>query len=85
MARGAAKLKQVGAPASGPNLGECLRALRQKHNWSLATVREKTGLATSTLSRIENNRLSLTYDATAEGVKPDDVIDELMRQVAVAV
>lgn len=31
------------------------------------------------------HRLSLTYDATAEGVKADDVIDELMRQVAVAV
>jgi len=31
------------------------------------------------------HRLSLSYDATAEGVKADDVIDELMRQVAVAV
>jgi MoxR-like ATPase len=31
------------------------------------------------------HRLSLTYDATADGVKADDVIDELMRQVAVAV
>ena len=46
--------------ASG--LGERLRSLRQRHKWSLATVSAKTGLATSTLSRIENNRLSLTYE-----------------------
>lgn len=50
------------APASEPSLGECLRALRQRNSWSLATVSAKTGLATSTLSRIENNRLSLTYE-----------------------
>jgi MoxR-like ATPase len=31
------------------------------------------------------HRLSLTYEATAEDVKADDVIAELMRQVAVAV
>ena len=31
------------------------------------------------------HRLSLSYDASAEGVRADDVIDELMRQVAVAV
>lgn len=31
------------------------------------------------------HRIALTYDAIAEGVKADDVIDELMRQVAVAV
>jgi len=31
------------------------------------------------------HRVSLTYEATADGKKPDDVIDELIRQVAVAV
>ena len=31
------------------------------------------------------HRVALSYDATAEGVKADDVIDELTRQVAVAV
>jgi transcriptional regulator with XRE-family HTH domain len=45
-----------------PALGDRLRMLRQRNKWSLATVSEKTGLATSTLSRIENNRLSLTYE-----------------------
>lgn len=54
------------APATPPSqsniLGESLRALRKKNNWSLADVKSKTGLATSTLSRLENNRLSLTYE-----------------------
>jgi len=31
------------------------------------------------------HRVSLTYQATADGKRPDDVIDELIRQVAVAV
>lgn len=56
------KAEPVAVALSEPNLGETLRALRQKNRWSLATVSEKTGLATSTLSRIENNRLSLTYE-----------------------
>lgn len=48
--------------AGEPGLGERLRSLRQRQNLSLAAVAAKTGLATSTLSRIENNRLSLTYE-----------------------
>jgi transcriptional regulator with XRE-family HTH domain len=48
--------------ATEPALGDRLRMLRQRNKWSLATVSEKTGLATSTLSRIENNQLSLTYE-----------------------
>ena len=46
----------------GAKLGESLRALRRRRRWSLATVSELTGLAVSTLSRIENDQLSLTYD-----------------------
>lgn len=30
------------------------------------------------------HRVSLSYEATADGIKPDDVIDEIIRQVAVA-
>ncbi|WP_439651650.1 AAA family ATPase [Microvirga puerhi] len=30
------------------------------------------------------HRVSLSYEASADGVKPDDVIDEIIRQVAVA-
>ena len=62
MARTAAKLKPSTTDEPEASLGQCLRAIRQRHNWSLATVSAKTGLATSTLSRIENNQLSLTYE-----------------------
>jgi transcriptional regulator with XRE-family HTH domain len=62
MARSAAKMKPGIDADPESNLGQCLRAIRQRNNWSLATVSAKTGLATSTLSRIENNQLSLTYE-----------------------
>lgn len=48
--------------AAEPNLGQCLRALRHRHRWSLSDVAAKTGLATSTISRIENDQMSLTYE-----------------------
>jgi transcriptional regulator with XRE-family HTH domain len=45
-----------------PNLGNCLRAIRSRRRLSLADVSAATGVAQSTLSRIENNQLSPTYD-----------------------
>jgi ribosome-binding protein aMBF1 (putative translation factor) len=45
-----------------PNLGDCLRAIRFKRRLSLADVSAATGIARSTLSRVESNQLSLTYD-----------------------
>lgn len=45
-----------------PNLGDCLRAIRIRRRLALADVSALTGLAQSTLSRIENNQLSPTYD-----------------------
>lgn len=62
MSETAAKPGRNESSAGAADLGARLRDLRRRNNWSLATVSEKTGLATSTLSRIENNRLSLTYE-----------------------
>jgi transcriptional regulator with XRE-family HTH domain len=42
--------------------GAALRAFRRKQDWTLAVVSEKTGLPVSTLSRIENDQISPTYD-----------------------
>jgi len=42
--------------------GAALRALRRKHGWTLAEVTRRTGLSTSTLSKIENDKMSLTFD-----------------------
>ncbi|KGM32294.1 helix-turn-helix domain-containing protein [Inquilinus limosus] len=45
-----------------PKLGECLKALRRRHGWTLQEVSRRTGVAVSTLSKVENDQMSLTYD-----------------------
>jgi transcriptional regulator with XRE-family HTH domain len=45
--------------------GAALRALRMQRGWTLAEVSERTDLPVSTLSKIENDRMSLTYDKLA--------------------
>jgi len=47
---------------SHPRLGENLKSLRQKHGWTLQQVSRQTGVAVSTLSKVENDQMSLTYD-----------------------
>jgi len=44
-----------------PNLGARLRQLRFARGMSIADVSAATGIAKSTLSRVENDQLSLTY------------------------
>lgn len=54
----------VAAPAQeteSPNLGASLRRLRFERRLSIADVSVATGIAKSTLSRVENDQLSLTY------------------------
>jgi len=58
---------EVAAEASLPaksvaRPGAVLKALRRKHGWTLAEVSKRTGLPTSTLSKIENDKMSLTFD-----------------------
>ncbi len=48
--------------SASKDLGQRVRSLRRQNNWSLAQLAARTGLAASTLSRIENNQLSLTYE-----------------------
>lgn len=43
-------------------IGKALRRLRLTNDWTLADVSERTGLAVSTLSKVENDRMSLTFD-----------------------
>ncbi len=42
--------------------GMALRRLRLERHWTLAEVSRRTGLPVSTLSKVENNKLSLSYD-----------------------
>jgi transcriptional regulator with XRE-family HTH domain len=48
--------------ATHSQLGVCLRAARQARGLTLKQVAERTGMALSTLSKVENNQMSLTYD-----------------------
>lgn len=52
-------------PKSVARPGAALKALRRKHGWTLAEVSRRTGLPTSTLSKIENDKMSLTFDKLA--------------------
>ena len=53
------------------NLGARVRDLRKARNWTLEQAAQKAGLARSTLSKIENEQMSPTFDAVkklAEGL-----------------
>jgi transcriptional regulator with XRE-family HTH domain len=55
-------------------LGPVLRHLRRASKMTLQELSERTGLASSTLSKIENNLISPTYDSIlklADGLKID--------------
>ena len=45
-----------------PTLGLNLRDLRNHRGWTLKEMSEKSGIPVSTLSKVEHDRLTLTYD-----------------------
>jgi transcriptional regulator with XRE-family HTH domain len=47
---------------SGPTLGQIIRDLRSRNGWTLKDMSEQSGIPVSTLSKVENGRLTLTYD-----------------------
>ena len=47
---------------SGPTLGQIVRGLRSRNGWTLKEMSERSGIPVSTLSKVENGRLTLTYD-----------------------
>ncbi|HEX5207552.1 MAG TPA: XRE family transcriptional regulator [Steroidobacteraceae bacterium] len=59
----AAQVGVSGRVAAHP--GSALKALRNQRGWTLAEVSRRTGLPVSTLSKIENERISLSYDKLA--------------------
>ena len=44
------------------SLGRVMRALRARNDWTLKEMSEKSGIPISTLSKVEHDRLTLTYD-----------------------
>ncbi len=51
------------APVEPLNLGDRVRQLRKARNWTLEQAAGKAGLARSTLSKIENEQMSPTFEA----------------------
>jgi transcriptional regulator with XRE-family HTH domain len=49
-------------PSSAPTLGTVLRGLRDREGWTLKQMSARSGIPVSTLSKIEHDRLTLTYD-----------------------
>jgi transcriptional regulator with XRE-family HTH domain len=48
--------------ARHPTLGTLLGAIRSRHGWTLKEMSERTDIPVSTLSKVEHDRLTLTYD-----------------------
>jgi transcriptional regulator with XRE-family HTH domain len=45
-----------------PTLGSLVRSLRARNGWTLKEMSERTDIPVSTLSKVEHDRLTLTYD-----------------------
>ena len=48
--------------ADSPSLGSFVRRIRKERQWTLAKMSEACGIPLSTLAKIENDKLTLTYD-----------------------
>lgn len=53
--------------------GSVLKSLRLARGWTLAEVSRRTGLPVSTLSKVENDKMSLSYDKLARISKGLDI------------
>jgi transcriptional regulator with XRE-family HTH domain len=45
-----------------PSLGQLIRRLRQHNGWTLKDLSKRSGIPVSTLSKVEHDQMSLTYD-----------------------
>jgi len=54
--------RDLSANPARPSLGECLKTARRARGLTLKDVAARTAMAISTLSKVENHQMSLTYD-----------------------
>src|ERR1700742_2812043 len=62
-------------------LGTLLKRLRARNDWTLKEMSERTGIPVSTLSKVEHDRLTLTYDKLQQlsqrlGIRMSDLFAE---------
>src|SRR5476649_947827 len=50
------------AKARQSTLGSLLRSLRSRNRWTLKEMSQRTSIPVSTLSKVEHDRLTLSYD-----------------------
>jgi transcriptional regulator with XRE-family HTH domain len=55
-------MARSGEGEAQPTLGKLLRGLRTRNGWTLKEMSERSGIPVSTLSKVEHDRLTLTYD-----------------------
>jgi transcriptional regulator with XRE-family HTH domain len=60
---------EEGATVEPLKLGERVREIRRSRNWTLEEASRRTGLARSTLSKIENEQMSPTFEAVQKLAK----------------
>ena len=76
-------LSRPGAARAKPTLGSLLRGLRARNGWTLKEMSEKTGIPFSTLSKVEHDRLTLTYDKLLQlGERLDMRMSELFSETS---
>lgn len=54
--------KGINMSSTPPTLGALMRGLRAREGWTLKEMSAKSGIPISTLSKVEHDRLTLTYD-----------------------
>jgi len=67
--------------AGQPTLGGVMRALRAHNGWTLKEMSDRSGIPVSTLSKVEHDRLTLTYDKLQQlsqrlGIRMSDLFAE---------
>jgi len=69
-----------------PTLGSLLRSLRLRNGWTLKEMSQRTGIPVSTLSKVEHDRLTLSYDKLVDLSRRLNIrISELFADPAAAV
>ena len=59
-------MNDSGRGSGQPTLGAVIRNLRSARGWTLREMSEHTAIPVSTLSKVEHDRLTLTYDKLAQ-------------------
>ena len=77
-------------PSPAPTLGALLRSLRDRQGWTLKQMSAKCGIPVSTLSKVEHDRLTLSYDKLYQisqrlGMRMSELFAEPSDDVAPAV